>query len=70
MNPILPNLPTAKALDNIWMARYYVSDPSKCSSWNGFNQTVVSQEQYDISRIKNLPFVNHILIDMIQYFQL
>ena len=34
-------------------------DPSKCPSWNVFNQTVVSQEQYDISCIEILPFVNH-----------
>ena len=59
MDPILPSLTTEKVLDNIWMASYYVSDPSKCPSWNGFNQTVVSQEQYKISRIEILPFVNH-----------
>ena len=58
MNPILPSLASAKALDKIWIASYYVSDPSKCPSWNGFNQTVVSQE-YVISRIEILPFVNH-----------
>ena len=45
MNPSVPILTTAKALDNIWMASYYVSDPSKCPSWSGFNQTVISQEQ-------------------------
>ena len=59
INPILPSLATAKALDNIWMASYYVSDPSKRPSWSGFNQTVFSQRQYDISRIEILPFVNH-----------
>ena len=58
INPILPSLATAKALDNIWMASYYVSDPSKCPSWSGFNQSVFSR-QYDISRIEILPFVNH-----------
>ena len=59
MNPILPSLTTAKALDNIWMASYYVSGPGKCPSWSGFNQTVVNQGLYDISRIEILPFVNH-----------
>ena len=59
MNPILPSLTPAKALNNTWMASYYVSGPSKFPSSSGFNQTVVSQEQCDISRIEILPFVNH-----------
>ena len=33
MNPILPSLTTAKTLNNICMASYYVSDPSKYPSW-------------------------------------
>ena len=36
-----------------------MSDPSKCPSWSRFNQTVVSQEQHDISRIEILHFVHH-----------
>ena len=41
------------------MNSYFVGDPTKCPSWAGFNQTVVSHGNYDTSRIEIFPFVNH-----------
>lgn len=58
-NPNPPSLKLATLLDNLWMASYFLSDPAQCPSWRGFNQTVVTQGQYDISRIEILPFLNH-----------
>lgn len=46
-------------LDSMWLSSYFVADPTRCPMWGGFNQTVVTQGNFDISRIDILPFINH-----------
>ena len=53
-----PVLRVARALDSIWMVSFIVSEPGRCSLWSGFNQTVMNQGHYDVSRIDILPFIN------------
>ena len=53
------SLDVASSMDTMWLTSYFVSDPTKCPSWGGFNQTVVSQGFFDTSRIEILPFLNH-----------
>ena len=38
-----PFLSLAKALDNIWLVSFTVTQPGRCPSWSGFNQSVMKQ---------------------------
>lgn len=42
----------------MWLSSYFMSDPVRCPSWSGFNQTVC-QREFGVSRIDILPFINH-----------
>ncbi|MES9880176.1 MAG: hypothetical protein ABW185_04765 [Sedimenticola sp.] len=53
-----PSLKLAKALDNVWMTSFAVPELVRCPSWSGFNQTVMKQGTYEVSRIDVLPFIN------------
>lgn len=54
----IPSLQLAKSLDDIWLASFTVSEPEHCPMWSGFNQTVMSQGHFVVSRIDILPFIN------------
>ena len=43
----------------MWLSSYSICDPLKCPSWSGFNQSVITQGEFDVSRIEVLPFINH-----------
>lgn len=53
-----PVLKLPNALDNVWLASFTLSEPGRCPSWSGFNQSVVKQGHYEVSRIDILPFIN------------
>jgi len=57
-NLVPPNLQMSVKLDDLWLSSYFVTDPTHCPSWSGFNQTVC-EGQFEMSRIDILPFVNH-----------
>ncbi|XP_064120382.1 uncharacterized protein LOC135225033 [Macrobrachium nipponense] len=46
-------------LDNIWLASFHVTQTARCPLWSGFNQTLMKQIHYDVSRIDILPFINN-----------
>ncbi len=61
LEPPIPNSPSlklTKAMDTVWLASFYVSDPEHCPSWSGVNQISCKQGEYDISRKDILPFIN------------
>ena len=49
----------ATTLDTVWLSSYSICDPLKCPSWSGFNPSVITQGEFDVSRIEVLPFINH-----------
>ena len=57
--PNIQSLKLATYLDILWMARFIMFNPNECPLWSGFNQAVVTQGLYDISRTEILRFLNH-----------
>jgi hypothetical protein len=54
------NLTQTINIDNIWLSSFYIAEPDKgCPSWSGFNQTVIVGDDYDISSLDILPFINN-----------
>jgi len=53
----LQPLCSAAALDSLWVVSY-VLELAPCPSWIGFMKVAMRSDQYERTRIENLPFIN------------